>query len=87
LFYDLKSEFHLLPADNETQVHLPKTTEPDKPVHQELNSHPFPKPRQFDMQGDLAQFKACVPVPLSMVTAEEVGREGIQAPMVRGVAP
>lgn len=23
LFYDLKSEFHLLPADNETQVHLP----------------------------------------------------------------
>jgi hypothetical protein len=87
LLDDLKGEFHLLPADQEAQIHLPETTEPDESVYQEFYPQPFPKPRQFDMQGDLAQLQARVPIPFAMVATEKVERKRIQMPAVSGVAP
>lgn len=87
LLHDLEREFHLFPAKEKTQIHFPEAPEPNEPVHQELDPQPFPKPRQFDMQGDLAEFQAGVPVTFAVMPGEKVERERIQMPMVGGIAP
>src|SRR5579875_1123733 len=84
---DFKGKLHLLSANDETQVHLPKTPESHKLIHQPLDAQPFPEPRQFYMKNTLAQFQPRIPMPLAMNLPEIAERKAVQVPPVRGIAP